>query len=224
MEILDIIAAGQGGGLITRLGAAAGVDAATARAALDRLAPDIAQRIAARARDPQEFEHLLDVLEEGEADAYLDSPRALLSRAATRDGEDILAHLYGSLDAARREATIIGAPAGMKAAVFERFMTFAAALVLAAMTRRNKMLAMPAAASQSVASQGGIVAMLIDAVVKGLVDGFKRAMLPRRRRASTTYGRKKKRSGPKRSTRTRTPSLQDILGDIVKDAVKPRPR
>jgi hypothetical protein len=224
MELLDIIAAGQGGALITRLGAAAGVDAATARAALDKLAPEIARRIAAKAQDPDEYEHLLDVLEEGEADAYLDSPRALLSRAAAQDGEDILAHLYGSLDAARREAGRIGAPDGMTPAIFERFMSYAAAVVLAAMTRRNKALAMPAA-SQSAAAQGGIMAMLIDAIVKGVVDGFKKAMVPRRRRTSSTYGRKRKSATTTaRKPRTRSPSLQDILGDIVKDAVKLKSR
>jgi hypothetical protein len=143
--------------------------------------------------------------------------------SAVQDGEDILTHLYGSLEVARRQARAIGAPAGMKTATFERIMSHAAALVLAAMTRRSKMLAMPAVGSLPAASQGGIMAVLIDAVVKGIVDGLKRAMLPRRRRASTAYGRRKKRS-TSRTKRTTSPRLEDILGDIIKDAAKSKSR
>ena len=218
MEILDIIASAQGGALVTHLAAAAGVDQETARAALDRLVPEIARRIAEKATDPDEYEHLLGVVDDSEADDYLDNPRTLLSRSATKDGEDILAYLYGSLDAARREAARIGAPPGMKKPTFEALMTFAAALVLAAMTRRSKTLAMPAAGLVGGAG-GGIASVLIGAVVKGLVDGMKRALVPRRRRTRIS---RRRSSSSRRKRSSRTPSLNDILGDLVKGALKPK--
>jgi len=218
MEIPEIIASAQGGHLITHLAAAAGVDQPTARAALDRLVPEIASRIADKAGDPEEHQHLLDVVDDSEADDYLDNPRTLLSRSATKDGEDILAYLYGSVAAARREAARIGAPAGMEQPTFEALMTFAAVLVLAAMTRRSKRLAMPAAGLLG-SGNGGIAAALIGAVVKGLIDGMKRALVPRRRRTSIGTRR---RSSSRRKKSNRKPDLNDILGDLVKDALKPK--
>lgn len=218
MEIFDIIVSSQGGALIAHLAAAAGVDQETARSALDRLVPEIGRCIAEKATNSEEHERLLAVVADSEADDYLDTPRTLLSRSAVQDGEDILTYLYGSLEAARAEAARIGAPDGMTQATFERLMTFAAALVLAAMTRRSKTLAMPAAALGS-SSGGGIVAALVGAVVKGLVDGMKRALVPRRRR--TRIG-SRRTSRTRRKKSTRTPSLNDILGDLVKDALKPK--
>lgn len=218
MQILDIIASAQGGHLVTHLAAAAGVDQETARSALDRLVPEIARRIADKAGDPDEREHLLAVVDDSEADDYLDTPRTLLSRTATKDGEDILAYLYGSVASARREAARIGTPPGMEEQTFEALMTFAAVLVLAAMTRRNKRLAMPAAGLLWSAN-GGVAAALVGAVVKGLVDGMKRALVPRRRR--TRIGTRRS-SRTKRKRSSRKPSLSDILGDLVKETLKPK--
>ena len=220
MEILDIIESAQGGSLIVHLAAAAGVDAPTAEAAMRALAPELARAIANKASDPDEYEHLIDSLNSSEADDYLDNPRAFLSRAATRDGEEILTYLYGSLDVARARANAIGAPNGMKETTFTRFMTFAAVLVVAAMTRRNKTFAMQATPAASSPPLNGVMAMLVDAVVKGVVDGLKRAMLPRRRRITVGYGRKKRRKRTRRKTRTRTPSLNDILGNLLKNATR----
>jgi len=218
MEILDIITSAQSGGLIVQLATAAGVDPQTARTALDALVPAIAGRIAEKASDEDEHAHLLAVVDDSEADDYLDNARTLLSRSAVRDGEDILTYLYGSLDAARSEAERISAPAGMTQETFDRLMTFAAALVLAAMTRRNKMLKMPATAL-GVSAGSCIAAGLVGAVIKGFVDGMKRALVPRRRR--TRIGtRRTSRTRRKRSSRA--PSLNDILGNLVKDELKPK--
>lgn len=220
MEILDIIDKAQNGTLMAQLAASAEVDLQTARAAMHALAPELARAIADKASDPDEYQHLIDSLHSGEADDYLENSRAFLSRTAARDGESILTYLYGSLDAARARANAIGAPEGMKENTFSRFMTFAAVLVVAAMTRRNKAFAMQTAPLTSSSTVNGIMSVLVDALVKGVVDGFKRAMLPRRRRITVSYGRKKTRKRTRRKTPSRTPSLNDILGNLLKDAMR----
>ncbi len=216
MEILDIIETAQNGTLMAQLAAAAEVDLQTAKAAMRALAPELARAIADKAGNRDGYEHLIDSLHSGEADDYLENSRALLSRSAARDGEAVLTYLYGSLDAARARATAIGAPAGMSEAIFSRFFTFAAVLMVAAMTRRNRLhdQQTPAALTSATVT-GGILSVLIDALAKGVVDGFKRAMLPRRRRITVSYGRKKSRA--RRRPRARTPSLNDILGNLLKD-------
>ncbi len=218
MEILDIIEKAQNGTMMAQLAASAEVDLPTAKAAMHALAPELARAIADKASDRDGYEHLVNALNSGEADDYLENTRAFLSRSAARDGEAILTYLYGSLDAARARADAIGAPEGMKKDTFSRFMTFAAVLVVAAMTRRNKAFAMQAAPLTSSPALNGVMAVIIDAVVKGVVDGFKRAMLPRRRRITISYGRKKTRRLTRRRAPKRSPSLNDILGDLLKDA------
>jgi len=223
MELTDEIVAAGDGRQLAALVAAAGMSPRDVEAVLRAQVPAIAARIHERAAaDEAELDAIFDIVEAGEAEDYLEDPRALTSRAAVRDGEDILAHLFGSLEAARAEA---GAPPGMAPELAARLMTWSAVLCVAAMSRRWRTEALPA--MQAASSGGeGLLALLVRTIVTALLRALKSALLPRRRRSRAPYSRRYRRHRRKRrSRRTRRSRrrrrrdisiLEDILGKALR--------
>ncbi len=229
MELLDVITSANGGQQTAAIAAAAGIGPGELNDLLARQVPAIARRIHEKARgDEAELEAIFDILEDGEAEDYLTSPRTLTSRAATVDGEDILEHLYGSVEEAARVARDLGAPRGMEPQLAARLMTYSAVLTVAAMSRRYRAEVLPAAQMAQGSSGGGLVAMLVQAIIAGLIRALKNALLPRRRsraRYSTRYRRRRRKSTRSRSRRRSTRSrrsrrsrsiLEDILSDVLR--------
>ncbi len=222
MELVEHIISAGSGRPLAALAAAAGISPREMEQVLRAQVPAIAARIHQRAAaDEAELEAIFDILEAGEAEDYLEKPRALTSRAAVRDGEDILAHLFGSLDAARRQAP---APPGMAPELAGRLMTWSALLCVAAMSRRWRTEALPAMASSG---DGGILSLLVQAIVSGLLRALKSALLPRRRRRtpySRRYRRHRRRTSRRRTSRRHSRRrrrrnvsiLEDIIGQVLR--------
>ncbi|HHN67783.1 MAG TPA: hypothetical protein ENK15_07090 [Thermopetrobacter sp.] len=227
MELIEHIITANGGQQTAAIAAAAGLAPRDFEAVLRAQVPVIARRIHERAEsDEAELEAIFDLLEDGEAEEYLRKPRALTSREAVDDGEDILAHLFGSPEEAARTAP---APQGVDPALAGRLMTYSAVLTVAAMSRRYRAEALPAARLDD-GGEGkgaGILSIIISALIAGLVKGLSRALLPRRRRRrrySTRYRRHRRRTR-RRTTRRRrtrrarrrsTSILKDILGQVLR--------
>ena len=213
MSLLAIIAAGQRGRLNQSMAMALGVDEAVARAALERLLTAIARSLSQRAADPMEQEVLLDVISGGGFQRYLDDLRFLFGRRALSEGEEILAYVYGSLEAAREHAYAIGPPAGLDRDVFARLMTLAAVLLLAAMARRIEELAhggSPRAAPAEMLKELG------RAILRGFADGTRRTLFRRlsfRRRMAALHWRASRRRPEGKSPRR--PTLDELLGDLL---------
>lgn len=208
---MALISAGHGGRLLRNLGGPAGIEEPLVRTALERLLPPLARRLSEQAADPVERELLLDAVAEGGYQRYLDDPRALLGRDAIVDGEELLVHLYGSLDLARQEAKSVGPPRGLDADVFARMMTLAASLLLAVMARRQALLAgRDVSAAQGSAA---IIAGLVEAVVRGFVEGTMRSLRPRRRTGALS----RRRRWPRRRSNeaARPASIEALLGELL---------
>jgi hypothetical protein len=208
MSLMALVAAGQQGLLIQTVGGVVGVEEPVARQALERLSRAIARRLSARvAVEPAEHEVLLDVVARGGFESYLDDPRALFGRGAVRDGEDLLAYAYGSVEAAREEAKKVGSPRWLDRDVFARLMTLAASLVLAAMARSMEQ----ARPRTPVAGPAGVLKEFGETVMRGLADGttrtFRRARF-RRRMALRRLGFSLRR--PEGGA-----SLDELLGDLL---------
>jgi hypothetical protein len=226
--LLTILDASQNGQLVTTLAAACNLDEEPCRQSLQRLVPEIARRINDHIEDDDDLEELVDILDEEEQAAILDDPNALFSRNAVRDGHDILELLYGSVDKAHDRAEDIGPPRGVDEDLFERLMTMAAALTFAAMARRNHLLQHGVSSSEAgnmVPEDQGFFSMIISALITGFMQGARQSTRRRRRRkrsilervVGTNKRRRRKTSYRKRRSRRRrkTPSLKDIIGDIL---------
>jgi hypothetical protein len=222
--IIDVLEGCQNGQLIDTLGAACELSEVECRQALERLTPDIARLITERITDEDDYEDLVDILDDEDQTECLDNPTEMLSRGTISDGKDILEILYGSLDAAHSAARRIGAPEGVDEETFTRLMAMAAALTFSAMARRNQQYQL--AAVDQPAGGGGLISTLFNALVTGFMEGFRQATRRKTRRrrkrslleqilgTNKTRRRRSKRKR-KRQSRRKTPSLRDLLGDIL---------
>jgi hypothetical protein len=215
MALMDILSAAQGGGLFASVGKAVGLSEGETRAAMAALCPAIAERLRSKSTsDPTTFDDLLDLIDEGGQGESIDDPQALTDADAIADGNAILVEIYGSRDAAikaMREA----APEVAELCLLKLSAISATAVVGVLATAQG-----PAALAGGMpaAGNGGILSTIIAALVKGAVQGASRQLAPRRRRRrySSYFGRRRT-TAKRRATRrrARTPSLEDIFGEIL---------
>lgn len=217
-ELIDIILAGHDGKLAGAVSLAGKYPIEAAEKALKTLVHDIASRIAVKVRDEAELELLLDVIEAGEHDDYLANPDALLSREAIEEGEEILVHVYGSVDRARTIARGLRRPHGMSEANMERLMSLAATLCVAALVKRGRQTYLAADLGTAASS---FWVEFAQAIIKGITYVPAKR---RRRRTRATYANSYKKSRKRtrqrsRSRRTATPDLAEIFGELLKRAI-----
>jgi hypothetical protein len=210
MMLMSILAASENGNYFDRVARACNMSASEAKTVLERLCPAIAARLKAKAlSDNNAFEALLDLLDEGGDLDGLTDPEAI------EDGKAVLEDLYGSPAAARDEMKKL-AP-GLSDPQYERISAISATSVLAVLA---KSYATPATFSSSTGEApqgGGILATIIAALIKGLWQGVRSQLAPRRRRrrSYSDYFGTRRRKTTRRRTRARTPTLEDIFGQIL---------
>jgi hypothetical protein len=206
MAITDILAAAQGGRYFATAGAACGLDETAARRAISKFAPAIATKLKNKAAaDPEAFDALLDILEDGGDSSDLDDVEAMTGAEAQSDGAAILDDLYGSQPAAVRAL-------GASGAAEEKAAALSATGVLAALAASHAAtLTSDVAKVSDSGAGGGFFSILIAALLKGLMQGAARQIAPprRRRRYTTTTRRRTTRR------RTRRPGLDQIFADIL---------
>ncbi|QIG49156.1 DUF937 domain-containing protein [Nordella sp. HKS 07] len=212
---MEILRAAQGGRFVANAGVAAGVDETAAAAVLSRMGPAIAAQLRKRAEDPQAFEALLDLLEDGDGDAFLDDSNFMDDPELIKDGKAVLTDIFGSAKAARSALAIEARDDAMM-----KLAAIAASAVLAVLARqyaRPQMQGLMGAqrASSNGSEQGGILSTIVEAVIKGVVQETTRQLAPKKRRRRTTsvFGTRTRRRTRKR--RNTTPSLDQIFGEII---------
>lgn len=209
MTLMSILAASDNGNYFASVAQACNMNAAEAKSALGRLCPAIAAQLKAKAAsDNNAFEALLDLLDEG------DDLNGLTDSEAIADGNAVLDDLYGSTPAAMAEMKRL-AP-GLSDAQYENISAIAATSVLAALAKSYSTPATLAGNTGEEPQGGGIVATIIAAILKGLLQGVRSQLAPkrRRRRSYTSYFGKRRKT-TRRKRRARTPTLEDIFGQIL---------
>jgi hypothetical protein len=209
MTLMSILAASENGNYFGSVAQACNMNADEAKSVLEQLCPAIAAQLKAKMQsDNNAFEALLDLLDEG------DDLDGLTDGEAIADGKAVLDDLYGSPAAALVEMKRL-AP-GLSHAQTENISAIAATSVLAVLAKSYAAPA-PLASSTGEAPQGGgILATIIAAIIRGLLQGVRSQLAPRRRRRrsySSYFGTRRKTTRRKR--RAKTPTLEDIFGQIL---------
>jgi hypothetical protein len=209
MTLMSILATSDNGNYFSNVAQACGMSAGDAKSALERLCPAIATRLKSKMQsDNNAFEALLDLLDEGgDLDRLTDSE-------AIDDGKDVLKDLYGSPGAALTEMKRL-AP-GLSDAQYENISAISATSVLAVLAKSYAAPATLASSTGETPRGGGILATIIAAIIKGLLQGVRSQLAPRRRRRRSYTGYfGTRRKTTRRRRRARTPSLEDIFGQIL---------
>ncbi len=215
MAIIDTLARIHGGAFFRNAGNAAGLSAAIAEDAMGKLCPAIAHDLKERAqKDPEAFENLLELLEEG---GDLEDVEATTGAEALADGEAILDDLYGSPAAAQKAmAQLVPDVTGDS---LTRIGAISACSVLTSLAAANSstLVSSDTATAADVASSGGgFFSVLLAAIFKAFLQSAQRQIAPkRRRRRSYTDYLGRRRTTPRKRRRTARPSLDTIFRDIL---------
>ncbi len=211
MALIELLSSAQNGGFFANAGRVAGLSEGDAKAAIAALAPAIAEKLKDKAAaDPDAFDQLLDLLEEGGDSSDLSDPDAITGAEALADGAAILKDLYGS-DADTQMAKLAPQASG---AALQKISAISATSVLAALaaSNANTLASDTSQAADTGGSGGGLLSTIIAALMKGLLQGASRQLAPkrRRRRYGYNYGQR-----PRRKRRTRRPGLDDVFRSVL---------
>jgi hypothetical protein len=209
MTLMSILAASGNGNYFSNVARTCSMSAGDAKSALERLCPAIAEQLKAKMQsDNNAFEAFLDLLDEG------DDLNGLTDGEAIADGKAVLDDLYGSTPAALAEMKKL-AP-GLSDAQTENISAIAATSVLAVLAKSYATPATLASSTGDAPQGGGLLATIIAAIIKGLLQGARSQLAPRRRRRrsyTSYFGTRRKTTRRKR--RATTPTLEDIFGQIL---------
>jgi hypothetical protein len=214
MSLMTILAAAQNGNYFANVAKACGLGAGEAKSALSSICPAIAERLRAKAEsDHDSFEALLDLLDDGGGSSDLDDAEAVTGAEAISDGNAVLKDIYGSSAAALAEMKKL-APS-LDGAPLQNVSAIGATSVLAALAKTYSAPATLVDAPQAASGSGGLMGTIFSAVVAGVVQGVVKQLAPKRRRRRSYSGYFGTRRKPVRRRRARTPSLNDIFGQIL---------
>jgi hypothetical protein len=149
MNILDVIANAQGGAAAAAR-SQFGLASDEARSALEALMP--APRRPPSRSSEDGLDDLMSTLAQGRHAPYLENPGSLASAAATRDGNNILAHVLGSKDASIKVAQHAAREAGITASTLQRMLPLVAAMTMGGLSKHA---AGAGANFSSLGNQGG---------------------------------------------------------------------
>jgi hypothetical protein len=209
MTLMSILATSDNGNYFAGVARVCNMSAGEAKSVLERLCPAIAAQLKSKMQsDNNAFEALLDLLDEG---GDLDG---LTESEAIEDGKAVLDDLYGSSPAALAEMKKL-AP-GLSDAQYENISAIAATSVLAVLAKSYATPVTLAGSTGEAPQGGGILATIIAALIKGLLQGARSQLAPRRRRrrSYTSYFGTRRKS-TRRKRRATTPTLEDIFGQIL---------
>jgi hypothetical protein len=212
MAIIDILSSAQGGAFFRNVASAIGIDETEAEKAIGKMAPAIAAKLKDKASaDPEAFESLLDLLEDGDG-SDINDPVAITGSEAISDGKEILADLYGSPDAAH--SALVKLAPGLDTSSASKLGAISATSVLAALAASNAQTLSSDAAQAADTGGGGLLSTIISALVAGLVKGATRQLQPkrRRRRYSNYYGYGRRRPVRRRK---RSIGLDDVFREVL---------
>jgi hypothetical protein len=225
MPVIDVLDKAQGGQLFRKLGEFAGLAPSDAKRAVEALCPSIAARLHEKAREADEFQRLLDLLEDNDSDILVNGDPA--SADVRDDGRTVLTDLYGSQEAALKEAIATAQALRIDKSAVEQLQPIAASLVLAVLSTRYRQVdeakteaqidaqaAREVDGARNVASgKGSIIGIVFAAIGAAVVRGLMNRLMPRRRRRTAySYGTRRRT----RRSRRYQPRLEDLFRDLMR--------
>jgi hypothetical protein len=135
MNLLDLVMQAQGGGAVRQMAEQFGIDEGQAQSAISAVLPMLAGAMQQNVQSGG-ADGLLNALQNGNHEKYLDDPGALFSPAAVDDGNGILGHLLGSKEVSRQVATHAAAESGVNSAIIKQMLPMVAGMLMGGLSRQ----------------------------------------------------------------------------------------
>ncbi len=181
-NLMDMILAAAGGQAPQQVGQQFGLDQSQSQSAIAALLPAISSALKQNTSSPQGLAGLLQALQTGSHEQYLDNPEQLGAPAAVNEGNAILGHLFGSKDVSRAVAGKASENSGVSSDILKKMLPMVAMMAMGSLGKQTKGQAasggMQAMLGQMAMQQlmGGKQASGLGGLLGGLLGGQKRAV------------------------------------------------
>lgn len=106
------------------------------RSAVEQLIPALSRGIEKNTQDSQGLDSLLEALRTGKHEQYMEQPGSLSAPATTRDGNDILGHIFGDKKVSREVASRASQKAGISSTLLKKMLPVVATMVMGALSKK----------------------------------------------------------------------------------------
>ncbi len=138
LNLLEMIQTANGGAAQRELGQRLGLDESQTQAALKSLLPALSAGLKANTQKPGGVAALMEALNRGQHDVYLDQPERLHQPETVEDGNAILGHLLGSRDISRSVASAASQKTGLSDTLLKSALPLVASLVMGSLSKQSK--------------------------------------------------------------------------------------
>ena len=138
MNLLEMIMSAQNGAAAQQAGAQLGLNQNQSQNAIAALLPAISSALKQNTANPQGLAGLLDALQNGQHEQYLDNPQMLGQPQTVNDGNAILGHLFGSKDVSRAVAGRASEKTGIGSDVLKKLLPLVATMAMGSLSKQTK--------------------------------------------------------------------------------------
>jgi len=178
MNLLELLLSGENKGAMDAIGKNFNLTPDQTTAAVKELIPALSNGLGKNANDDSGFNDLLDALKTGGHGNYLDSPNVLGQANTTKDGNDILGHIFGNKQVSRDVASRASERSGISSGILKKMLPVVATMVMGQLGKKL----LGGGRNVNRASSGGLLSSLLDsdrdgAIWDDLIGMGARAML-----------------------------------------------
>jgi len=159
-NILDMLLSGNNGNTIKDLSKQFDLPEDQTRSAVEELIPALTRGMQNNTQSAPGMDDLLDALRTGDHTRYMDQPDILNKPATTKDGNDILGHIFGTKEVSREVANRVSKKSGVSSTILKKMLPVLASLAMGALSKG--VFGGSKAGASNNASAGGLVGALLD--------------------------------------------------------------
>ncbi|MGI9371080.1 MAG: DUF937 domain-containing protein [Hyphomicrobiales bacterium] len=135
MDLLELLAAAQGGKAYANVGRQFGLDEVQTQQAINALAPVLAAGVRKNMAQERGYDDLMSALSDGHHQNFFDDERAVQYDNVMDEGNRMLGHVLGSKEASREVANYAAAQTGIGASILKKMLPVVISMILGSLTK-----------------------------------------------------------------------------------------
>jgi hypothetical protein len=163
-NLVDSLLSYNNGAVVQEIAQQLGIPENTARSAIESMAPSLSRGIERNISTQGGLDDLLNAVQTGNHERYVDNPDLLARPETIADGNAILGHILGSKDVSRNVAAFSGREAGLSDSLLKQMLPMLAAAVMGMLSKQMT------ERSQSNAPGGRQASPDMVSILSGLLD------------------------------------------------------
>jgi len=161
-NILDLLLSDENKPALREMQKTFDLSEAQTRSAVEELIPALSRGLQNNTSQSQGMDQLLEALRTGKHDQYMEKPDTLGAPSTTRDGNDILGHIFGDKKVSREVASRASKKAGISSTLLKKMLPIVATLAMGALSKKVVGSGGRGAGRTVQANAGGLLTSLLD--------------------------------------------------------------